>query len=148
MTPTEMETLLQKLDGRLLRVEQILPTLATKDDLAQLRADVDGLRLTTKELGSDVNGFRVGTKSDLAELRTDVDGVRVSMRSDLAELRANLEGLRLGTKADMAELGANLGLQIQRSANQLRVLIEANRSENQLLAEHVAEILTRLRGDR
>ena len=80
MTPTEMERLLQSLDARLLRVEQILPTLTTKTDLGELRTD--------------------------------------------------------------------LGLQIQRSANQLRVLIEANRSENQLQAEHVTEILTRLRGDR
>jgi hypothetical protein len=80
VTPTEMETLLRNLDTRLLHVEQILPTLATKTDLAELRTD--------------------------------------------------------------------LSLQIQRSANQLRVLIEANRSENQLLAEHVSEILARLRDDR
>ena len=34
MTPTEMETLLQNLDARWARIEQILPTLATRDDLA------------------------------------------------------------------------------------------------------------------
>jgi hypothetical protein len=38
--------------------------------------------------------------------------------------------------------------QIERSGNQIRVLIEANRSDNQRLAEHVSEILTRLRGER
>jgi len=36
MTPTEMETLLQTLDGRWARIEQILPTLATRDDLARV----------------------------------------------------------------------------------------------------------------
>ena len=33
MTATEMEDLLKKLDLRTSRIEQILPTLATKDDL-------------------------------------------------------------------------------------------------------------------
>jgi hypothetical protein len=78
MTPTEMETVLQTLDARLLRVEQILPTLATKLDLHEVRFELKG--------------------------------------------------------------------DIERSANGLRVLIEANRSDNQLLAEHVLEILNRLRG--
>ncbi len=79
MTPTEMETVLQNLDARLLRIEQILPTLATKHDLNEVRRDF---------------------KND-----------------------------------------------IERSANGLRVLIEDSRSENQLLAEHVLEILNRLRGE-
>ena len=79
MTRTEMETVLQNLDARLLRIEQILPTLATKSDLDDVRRDF---------------------------------------------------------KAD-----------IERSANGLRVLIEDSRSENQLLAEHVLEILNRLRGE-
>ena len=79
MTPTEMETVLQNLDARLLRVEQVLPTLATKQDL---------------------------------------DDVRRELKGD-----------------------------IERSANGLRVLIEDSRSDNQLLAEHVLEILNRLRGD-
>ena len=33
MTPTEMEALIMNLDKRTSRIEQILPTLATKDDL-------------------------------------------------------------------------------------------------------------------
>ena len=79
MTPTEMETVLQNLDARLLRVEQILPTLATKQDLDKVRHELKG--------------------------------------------------------------------DIERSANGLRVLIEDSRSDNQLLAEHVLDILNRLRGD-
>ena len=80
MTPTEMETVLQNLAARLLHVEQILPTLATKQDLDQARHELKG--------------------------------------------------------------------DIERSANGLRVLIEDSRSENQLLAEHVLEILRRLPGER
>jgi hypothetical protein len=33
MTVTEMEDTIKNIDGRLTRIEQILPTLATKDDL-------------------------------------------------------------------------------------------------------------------
>ena len=79
MTPTEMETVLQNLAARLLHVEQILPTLATKQDLDQARHELKG--------------------------------------------------------------------DIERSANGLRVLIEDSRSDSQLLAEHVLEILNRLRGE-
>jgi hypothetical protein len=42
---------------------------------------------------------------------------------------------------------AMLREEIERSANGLRVLIEDSRSDNRLLAEHVLEILNRLRGD-
>ena len=79
MTRTGMENVLQNLDARLLRIEQILPTLATQHDLDEVRRDF---------------------KND-----------------------------------------------IERSANGLRVLIEDSRSENQRLAEHVLEILNRLRGE-
>jgi hypothetical protein len=40
MTPTDMETLLQNHDTRLARVEHILPTLATKGALAELRDEL------------------------------------------------------------------------------------------------------------
>lgn len=42
MTPTEMEDALKNLDQRLSGVEQILPTLATKEDLLATRADLHG----------------------------------------------------------------------------------------------------------
>ena len=90
MTPTEMETVLQNRDAHLLRVEQILPTLATKQDLDKVRH----------------------------ELKGDIERTSTQLRTD-----------------------------IERSANGLRVLIEDSRSDNQLLAEHVLEILNRLRGD-
>jgi hypothetical protein len=43
MTPTDMEALLRTLDARTLRMEQILPTLATKVELQDLRETVAGL---------------------------------------------------------------------------------------------------------
>ena len=46
MTATEMEDLLKNLDLRTARIEQILPTLATKDDLKAFatKADLDELK--------------------------------------------------------------------------------------------------------
>jgi len=61
MTPTEMETVLQNLDARLLRVEQVLPTLATKQDLDDVRRELkddiersaNGLRVLIEDSRSD-----------------------------------------------------------------------------------------------
>ena len=46
MTADEMEALLRNVDQRIARIEQILPTLATKDDLRQFatRDDLQELR--------------------------------------------------------------------------------------------------------
>ena len=53
MTPTEMETLLQKLDARVANIEQILPTLATREGLAAVRTEL------AEEIRSSANGLRV-----------------------------------------------------------------------------------------
>ena len=58
MTATEMEDVLKNLDRRLTNVEQILPTLATKDDL-KVFATKDDLK-------------RFATKDDLQEVRKDM----------------------------------------------------------------------------
>ena len=49
MTATEMEEVLKKLDLRLTNVEQILPTLATKDDLKAFATKDDLKAFATKE---------------------------------------------------------------------------------------------------
>ena len=49
MTATEMEEVLKKLDLRLTNVEQILPTLATKEDLKVLATKEDLKAYATKE---------------------------------------------------------------------------------------------------
>jgi hypothetical protein len=58
MTATEMEDVLKNLDRRLTNVEQILPTLATKDDLKAF-ATKDELREALKDYP---------TKADLKEV--------------------------------------------------------------------------------
>jgi hypothetical protein len=49
MTTTEMEEVLKNLDHRLTNVEQILPTLATKDDLKRFATKDDLKAFATKE---------------------------------------------------------------------------------------------------
>ena len=48
MTATEMEDLLKNLDLRTSRIEQILPTLATKDDLKVFATKEDLMALKTE----------------------------------------------------------------------------------------------------
>jgi hypothetical protein len=108
-----METVLQNLDTRLLRVEQILPTLPTKTDLDQAET----------------------------RLRGEIAKSEAALRDEMVKSEAGLREVILKSEAVLR--GG-----IDRSSNQLRVLIEANRSDNQRLAEHVLEILTRLRDER
>lgn len=49
MTPTEMKDVLKNLDLRVGRIEQILPTLATKDDLKAFATKEDLKAFATKE---------------------------------------------------------------------------------------------------
>ena len=49
MTATQMEEVLKKLDVRLTNVEQILPTLATKEDLKAFATREDLKAFATKE---------------------------------------------------------------------------------------------------
>ena len=59
MTAAEMEDVLKNLDRRLTNVEQILPTLATKEDLKafatkeELRAGLEDVRREMKELSAE-----------------------------------------------------------------------------------------------
>ena len=62
MTATEMEDVLRNLDRRLTNVEQILPGLATKDDLQAFATKEDLKAFATKE---DLTAF--ATKDDLKE---------------------------------------------------------------------------------
>jgi hypothetical protein len=75
MTATEMEDVLKNLDRRLTNVEQILPTLATKEDLKALATKDDLKAFATKE---DLKAF--ATKEELnqglSEVREEIKGVK------------------------------------------------------------------------
>ena len=77
MTVTEMEEVLKNLDLRLTKVEQILPALATKEDLKVFATKEDLKAFATKE---DLKAF--ATKEDLKAFATKED-----LREGLAEAR-------------------------------------------------------------
>jgi hypothetical protein len=80
------------------RFDTILPTLATKADVASLRTEIEGLRL---EIKADIDTLRLSTKADIDALRlstkADIDALRLSTKADM-------DALRLSTKADMDAL--------------------------------------------
>ena len=67
MTAIEMEDLLKKLDLRTSRIEQILPTLATKDDLKAFATKDDLKAFATKD---DLKAF--ATKQELLALKMEL----------------------------------------------------------------------------
>ncbi len=117
MTPTEMETLLRNIDARTTRIEQILPTLATRNELAAAMAT-----LATKEELARLAAM-AATKEALAQLEA-----KVATKEDLAQLTARVA--ELPTRAEMKE-----GLDEAR--RHALVLNEAVRDDIRLLAEYV-----------
>jgi hypothetical protein len=114
MTATEMEDLLKNLDLRASTIEQILPTLATKEDLKAFATKEDLKAFATKE---DLKAF--ATKEDLKAFATKEDLQAFPTRG---EMDAKFE-------------------EAKRHAT---VLFESLRDDIRLLAEHVADILQRL----
>lgn len=74
MSPDEMETLLKNVDRRTTRLEQILPTLATKKDLAAAIAPL-------------------ATKEGLAEVRRHAMVLNEAVRDDIRMLAEHVAGL-------------------------------------------------------
>ncbi len=85
MTATEMEDVLKNLDRRLTNVEQILPTLATKDDLKALATKDDLKAYATKE----------ETKELFAEARRHASILFERTQEQLETIAAHLADLSL-----------------------------------------------------
>jgi hypothetical protein len=109
-------THLENLDRRLDKVEQILPTLATKDDLKTLATKDD---LKTR-----------ATKDDLKTLATKDDLKTLATKDDLKTL---------ATKDELRE-------QAERSRRHMDVVAESLRSDIYLIAEHVAAQMSKRTG--
>ncbi len=61
--------------------------LATKSDLAAVKADIEQLRLATK---TDIEQLRLATKSDLAEVKADIEQLRLATKADLSQTKVEL----------------------------------------------------------
>ncbi len=89
MEPTPLEGVIRNVDSRLKRVEQILPTLATREDLREeagkLREEASKLA-TKEELREAVS--TLATKDELKELGTDL---RAEMREEGERTRRHFD---------------------------------------------------------
>jgi alkylhydroperoxidase/carboxymuconolactone decarboxylase family protein YurZ len=126
-------TRLENLDQRLARVEQFLPTLATKDELREAIAP-----LATKE------ELRLAIAEAVAPLATKEE-LRLAIAEAVAPL-ATKEELRLAIAEAVAPLAtkAELREEGERSRRHMDIIGEALRGDVQLLAEHLSVVMSRL----
>ena len=77
--------------------------IPTKGDIADVRHDIEALRIATK---ADIEALRVETKAEFVAIRHDIESLRLSTKTDIDALRtstkADIEALRLSTRADIA----------------------------------------------
>jgi hypothetical protein len=78
MNQDEMEARIRNIDERTQRIEQILPTLATKDDLSHFPSKDDPMGFATKD---DLTAF--ATKDDLTVFATKDDLKAFATKDDL-----------------------------------------------------------------
>jgi len=84
------------LDRRLSNVEQILPTLATKDDLKALATKDDLKALATKEdlkvfaTKDELNALETTLRGEIRETRRHMDVIGESLRGDIQLIAENL----------------------------------------------------------
>ncbi len=84
------------------RYDAIHDNVATKADIAELRADIAELRAEGK---ADIAALRTEGKTDSAELRT---GVKADIAALRTEVKADIAALRTEVKADIAALRTEL----------------------------------------
>ena len=109
MTPTEMETLLQNLDARVANIEQILPTLATREGLAAVRTELteqihSSAHTVRTELTEQIQSSAQALRTELSER---IDASAQAVRADLTEQITHSVGSRAdrpGQSADPNEL--------------------------------------------
>jgi hypothetical protein len=93
MDATMIDEHLENIDRRLTRMEQILPTLATKEELKTLATKEDLKTLATKEeLQAAV--APLATKEEIRELRRHMDVLHESQRSDIQLIAEHVASAR------------------------------------------------------
>ena len=123
MSPVDVLDMVKKLNRRLSAVEQILPTLATKEDLKAFATKEDLKAFSTKE---DLKAF--ATKEDLKAFATKEDLKTYPTRKDLEAYP---------TRVEMEE-------KFEEAKRFALVLHEDLKSDIALIAEHLADVMARL----
>ena len=85
MSPVDVLAMVKKLDRRTSAIEQILPTLATKEDLKAFATKEDLKAFATKD---DLKAF--ATRDDLDEVKRMVRVLHEDLKSDIGLLAEHL----------------------------------------------------------
>jgi hypothetical protein len=120
---------INNLDRRLLDVGQILPTLATKDDVKAFATKDDLTVFATKQ---DLKAF--ATKQDLKAFATKQDLKAFATKEDLKAY---------ATKEDLKSLETTLRGEIRETRRHMHVVGESLRGDIQLIAENLAALMSR-----
>ena len=96
-----------------LAVKQGQGDLATKQDIALLKTDIDHLRT---ELKADIDHLRTELKADIdhlrTELKTDIDHLRTELKTDIDHLKTDIGQLRTEMKSGNDQLRSEMKSQI------------------------------------
>ena len=101
MLISEMEAVLRNLDLRVGRIEQILPTLATKTDLERFATKTDLERYATK---ADLERLSTRTDLELSAIRTAVETSERRIRVLFEHLSVSVETLAVHLSDQMHRL--------------------------------------------
>jgi hypothetical protein len=88
MLISEMEAVLKSLDQRVGRIEQLLPTLATK---AELRDEIRGVRVLIEDVRGDVKLVHERIDVEMAGLNRQMDAQFAQMLEQFAEVFRRLD---------------------------------------------------------
>jgi hypothetical protein len=137
----EIADKLMDLDHRVNTIEQILPTLLTRDEFQTAMEKV-----ATKK---DLEAFRSDMATDLAAVRADMatkkdlEALRSATKTDLAALRSEM-----ATKTDLEALRSEMQLGFVNFSSEIRrhfdVVAESLRGDIRLLADGHSYVVARL----
>ena len=127
MTQTDMEDAIKNLDRRMGSVEQILPMLATKEDL------------------------RVEILATRADLRAEILATRADLHDEILATRADLHEEIVATRRDLTErieeVKRHSDARFEEAKRHADVLIEDTREDIRKVAEGVASLSTSLQAN-
>ena len=91
------------------QVQLINDSLATKQDIEEIKRDIEALRLATEQ---SIEKLRLATKRDIEEVKRDIEALRLATEQSIEKLRLateqSIEALRLETKKDIADLKTDM----------------------------------------
>lgn len=117
MIDDEMRAEFKKIDDRLTRVEQFLPSVATKDDLKNFATKDDLKNFATKD---DLKNF--ATKDDLKALRGDMLAGEERTRRHFDVIAESLrDEIRLGLEGNLAGSSRIESLEVRHERLERRV---------------------------